>query len=50
MMNNNQISPFEYVSILIYIILGLGITQILSSFSDLLYLRYMLPQNTYSYQ
>jgi hypothetical protein len=36
-MNNNQISPFEYVSILISIILGLGITQILSSFSDLLY-------------
>ncbi len=33
----NQISPFEYVSILISIILGLGITQILSSFSDLLY-------------
>ena len=36
-MNNNQISPFEYVSILMSIILGLGITQILSSFSDLLY-------------
>lgn len=34
---NNQISSFEYVSILISIILGLGITQILSSFSDLLY-------------
>jgi hypothetical protein len=33
----NQISAFEYVSILISIILGLGITQILSSFSDLLY-------------
>jgi hypothetical protein len=34
---SNQISPFEYVSILVSIILGLGITQILSSFSDLLY-------------
>ncbi len=33
----NSISPFEYVSILISIILGLGITQILSSFSELLY-------------
>jgi hypothetical protein len=33
----NQISPFEYVSILVSIILGLGITQILSSFADLLY-------------
>jgi len=31
------INPFEYVSILISIILGLGITQILSSYSDLLY-------------
>lgn len=36
-MNSNQISPFEYVSILVSIILGLGITQILSAFSDLLY-------------
>lgn len=36
-MYNNQISPFEYVSILVSIILGLGITQILASFSDLLY-------------
>lgn len=36
-MFSNQISVFEYVSILISIILGLGITQILSSFSDLLY-------------
>ena len=36
-MINNQISPFEYVSILVSIILGLGITQILSAFSDLLY-------------
>ena len=33
----NQISAFEYVSILVSIILGLGITQILSAFSDLLY-------------
>jgi len=32
-----MISPFEYVSILVSIILGLGITQILSAFSDLLY-------------
>lgn len=36
-MASNPINPFEYVSILISIILGLGITQILSSFSDLLY-------------
>ncbi len=36
-MSANAISPFEYASILISIILGLGITQILSSFSDLLY-------------
>jgi len=33
----NQISAFEYISILVSIILGLGITQILSAFSDLLY-------------
>jgi hypothetical protein len=33
----NQISAFEYVSILVSIILGLGITQILSSLADLLY-------------
>jgi hypothetical protein len=36
-MLSNQINAFEYVSILVSIILGLGITQILSSFSDLLY-------------
>lgn len=36
-MNIPQIGPFEYVSILISIILGLGIAQILSSFADLLY-------------
>lgn len=36
-MLSNQISSFEYVSILVSIILGLGITQILSAFSDLLY-------------
>lgn len=36
-MLSNNISPFEYVSILVSIILGLGITQLLSSFSDLLY-------------
>jgi hypothetical protein len=36
-MISNQISPFEYVSILVSIILGLGITQVLSPFSDLLY-------------
>lgn len=36
-MTNNQISPFEYISILISIIIGLGITQILSAFTDLLY-------------
>jgi hypothetical protein len=36
-MISNQISAFEYVSILVSIILGLGITQLLSSFSDLLY-------------
>lgn len=48
-MNMNQISPFEYVSILISIILGLGITQILSSFSDLLYhhkkIKFYLPHS-----
>jgi len=37
MINTNQISPFEYISILVSIIIGLGITQILSAFSDLLY-------------
>jgi hypothetical protein len=36
-MLNNPINPFEYVSILISIILGLGMTQLLASFSDLLY-------------
>jgi hypothetical protein len=43
----NQISAFEYVSILVSIILGLGITQLLSSFSDLLYhykeVKFYLP-------
>lgn len=33
----NQISPFEYVSILVSIILGLGIAQLLSALADLLY-------------
>ena len=33
----NEISAFEYISILVSIILGLGITQILTSFADLLY-------------
>lgn len=37
MITSNQISPFEYISILVSIILGLGITQILSAFADLLY-------------
>ncbi len=36
-MNGNNVNPFEYVSILNSIILGLGITQVLSAFSDLLY-------------
>lgn len=36
-MSGNQISAFEYVSILISIILGLGITQILSALTDLFY-------------
>ena len=36
-MHPSNINPFEYVSILISIILGLGITQILSAFTDLLY-------------
>ena len=31
------INPFEYSTILVSIILGLGITQLLSAFSDLLY-------------
>ena len=46
-MFSNQISPFEYVSILVSIILGLGITQLLSSFADLLYnykkVKFYLP-------
>lgn len=46
-MLNNPINPFEYVSILISIILGLGITQLLASFSDLLYnfkkVKFYLP-------
>lgn len=33
----STINPFEYSSILVSIILGLGITQLLSAFSDLLY-------------
>lgn len=37
LMYSNQISPFEYVSILVSKILGFGITWILASFSDLLY-------------
>jgi len=37
LMYSNQISSFRYVSILVSIILGLGITRILASFSDLLY-------------
>ena len=36
-MNPSNVNPFEYVSILISIILGLGITQILSAITDLLY-------------
>ncbi len=36
-MPSNPVNPFEYVSILVSIILGLGITQLLSAFSDLLY-------------
>jgi len=33
----NSISAFEYVTILISIILGLGITQILSSLAEIIY-------------
>lgn len=33
----STINPFEYSSILVSIILGLGITQLLSAFSELLY-------------
>lgn len=36
-MINNPINPFEYVSMLISLILGLGITQLLSALTDLLY-------------
>ena len=36
-MNTNAISAFEYISILISIILGLGITQILSCIGDIIY-------------
>jgi hypothetical protein len=48
-MNSFQLIPFEYVSILISIILGMGITQILSSYSDLLYrykeVKFYWPQS-----
>lgn len=44
----SAISPFEYSSILVSIILGLGITQLLSAFTDLLYnhknVTYYWPQ------
>lgn len=44
----SQISPFEYCTILISIILGLGITQLLSALSELLYhfkkVRFYWPQ------
>jgi hypothetical protein len=33
----NQVSPFEFISILVSIILGLGIAQLLSAIADLLY-------------
>lgn len=36
-MTGSYVNPFEYVSILNSIILGLGITQLLSAFSELLY-------------
>ena len=36
-MNSNIIGPFEYVTVLISIILGLGITQLLSSVADAFY-------------
>jgi hypothetical protein len=36
-MADNAISAFEYISILVSLILGLGITQILSSLADLFY-------------
>jgi hypothetical protein len=46
-MLSNQMSAFEYVSILVSIILGLGITQLLSAFTDLLYnykkVKFYLP-------
>lgn len=48
-MFSNQISPFEYVSIFVSIILGLGLTQLLSAFSDLLYhikkVKFYWPHN-----
>lgn len=36
-MNTTQVNAFEYVAMLVSIILGLGITYILSALSDLLY-------------
>lgn len=36
-MPTSPINPFEYCTILVSIILGLGITQLLAAFSDLLY-------------
>lgn len=46
-MNTNSISAFEYVTILISIILGLGITQVLSSAAEAFYhskkIKFFLP-------
>lgn len=47
----NSISAFEYSTILVSIILGLGITHLLSAFTDLLYnrrqVRFYWPQSTW---
>ena len=48
-MNSNAISAFEYVTILISIILGLGITQVLSSIAESFYnykrVRFYFPHS-----
>jgi hypothetical protein len=48
-MTKNQISPFEYISILISIIIGEGIMQILSTFSSITVLVFEKNLGSYIY-
>jgi hypothetical protein len=48
-MTKNQISPFEYISILISIIIGKGIMQILSTFSSITVLVFEKILGSYTY-